>query len=150
MYVVPTCSNFPPMIISRQYVDDLTYTIIGCAIEVHKSLGPGLIESVYEKCFIRELALKGISGKRQVVVPIAYKGLHLDADLRVDVLVEEILVVELKSVDGFLPIHDAILLTYMRLLEKPKGILINFNSINIFKFGQKTLVNHLYGLLPLK
>ncbi len=135
---------------TRKYLDELTYEIIGCAIEVHKQLGPGLLQSVYEKCFVRELALKEIEYQRQVKVPLEYKGVTLDADLRLDVLAEDVLVVELKAIDGLLPIHDAVLLTYMRLLGKPKGILINFNYTNIFKAGQKTLVNNLYGSLPME
>ncbi len=134
--------------LTKKIIDELTYKVIGCAIEVHKSLGPGLIESVYEKCFMRELQLQGINFQNQQWIPIEYKGLALDAHLRLDVMVEEILLVELKAVDGLLPIHEAVLLTYMRMLQKPKGILINFNCINIFKTGQKTLVNDLYACLP--
>jgi GxxExxY protein len=133
---------------TKKYLDNLTYKVIGCAIEVHKQLGPGLLESVYEKCFVRELALQGINYKQQLWVPIEYKGLELDTELRLDILVEDILCVELKSTDDFHPIHDAVLLSYMRMLKKPKGILINFNCINIFKEGQKTLVNELYASLP--
>lgn len=133
---------------TKKYLDELTYKIIGCAIEVHKHLGPGLLESVYEKCFTRELWLKGIEYKSQLVVPLVYKGLLLDAQLRFDVLVEDVILVELKASDGLLPIHEAILLTYMRMLEKPKGLLINFNCTNIFKNGQKTLVNEMYQQMP--
>jgi GxxExxY protein len=134
--------------ITQKYLDDLTYVIIGCAIEVHKQLGPGLLESVYEKCFTRELALKNLNFEAQQSVPVHYKGVQLDAELRFDVLVEGLIITELKSIDGLLPIHDAVLLTYMKLLEKPKGILINFNCTNIFKEGQKTLVNEYYAALP--
>ena len=136
------------MRITKKYLTSLTYKIIGCAIEVHKTLGPGLLESVYEKCFLRELEIQGIHFKNQVWVPLQYKGLELDAELRLDVLIEDLLCVELKAQDGLLPVHDAILLSYMQMLEKPKGILINFRSVNIFKTGQKTLVNHLYSFLP--
>lgn len=136
------------MRITKKYLNDLTYKVIGCAIEVHKILGPGLLESVYEKCFLRELALQGITYKNQIWVPLNYKGLELDTELRLDVLVEDILCVELKAQEGLLPIHDAILLSYMQMLEKPKGMLINFHCINIFKEGQKTLVNNLFSLLP--
>ncbi|MBL0183836.1 MAG: GxxExxY protein [Chitinophagaceae bacterium] len=136
------------MEISRKYLNELTYAVIGCAIEVHKQIGPGLLESVYEKCFLRELALKGLLYKNQVWVPLQYKGLKLDAELRLDVLVEDILCVELKAQDGLLPIHEAVLFSYMQMLQKPKGILINFHCINIFKEGQKTLVNDLFGSLP--
>jgi GxxExxY protein len=133
---------------TKKYLDNLTYKVIGCAIEVHKQLGPGLLESVYEKCFVRELVLLGLQYKQQLWVPIEYKGLELDTELRLDVLVDDILCVELKSADEFHPIHNAVLLSYMRMLKKPKGILINFNCINIFKEGQKTLVNELYASLP--
>ncbi len=136
------------MRVTKKYLNDLTYKVIGCAIEVHKHLGPGLLESVYEKCFLRELSLRGIMYKNQIWVPLEYKGLLLDTELRLDVLIEDILCVELKAQEGLLPIHDAILLSYMQMLQKPKGILINFHSVNIFKEGQKTLVNNLFALLP--
>lgn len=136
------------MVITKKYLNELTYKVIGCAIEVHKHLGPGLLESVYEKCFLRELSIQGIAFKNQIWVPIQYKGLELNTELRLDVLVEDILCVELKAQEGLLPIHDAILLSYMQMLQKPKGILINFHCLNIFKGGQKTLVNSLFSLLP--
>jgi GxxExxY protein len=136
------------MHITKKYLDALTYKVIGCAIEVHKHLGPGLLESVYEKCFLKELALQGIEYKKQVWVPLQYKGLEFDTELRLDVLVEDILCVELKAQEGFLAVHDAILLSYMQMLQKPKGILINFHCVNIFKQGQRTLVNNLFFSLP--
>ncbi len=103
---------------------------------------------------MRELALRGIAYKNQLWVPLNYKGLELDTELRLDVLVEDILCIELKAQEGLLPIHDAILLSYMQMLGKPKGVLIrrmlciNFHCVNIFKEGQKTLVNNLFSLLP--
>ena len=106
------------------------------------------MESVYEKCFLRELALRRIAFRNQIWVPLQYKGLELDTELRLDVLIEDILCVELKAQEGLLPIHDAVLLSYMQMLQKPKGILINFHCVNIFKEGQKTLVNNLFSLLP--
>ncbi len=136
------------MRITKKYLNELTYKVIGCAIEVHKQLGPGLLESVYEKCFLRELNLQEIANKSQIWVPIAYKGLQLDTELRLDVLVEDILCVELKAQEGLLPIHYAVLFSYMQMLQKPKGIIINFHCVNIFKDGQKTLVNNLFSLLP--
>ena len=136
------------MSITQKYLDELTFKIIGCAIEVHKELGPGLLESVFEKCFIKELALQNIAHKTQLWVPIEYKGLKLDADLRLDVLVEDLILVELKAIEVLLPVHQAQVLTYMKLLKKPKGVLINFNCTNIFKEGQKTLVNEYYRALP--
>ncbi len=133
---------------TKKYLNDLTYKVIGCAIEVHKHLGPGLLESIYEKCFLRELTLRGIENKSQIWVPLQYKGIQLDTELRLDVLVEDVLCVEIKAQEGLLPIHDAVLLSYMQMLQKPKGILINFHCVNIFKEGQKTLVNNLFALLP--
>ena len=134
--------------VTKQYLDELSYKIIGCAIEVHKHLGPGLLQSVYQKCFNYELFTKGLNFTNYVLTPINYKKVILDADLRLDVLVEDVIIVELKSMEGLLPIHEAQLLTYMKLLGKPKGILINFNCTNIFKEGQKTLVNEFYAALP--
>ena len=136
------------MEITKKHLNELTYKVIGCAIEVHKHLGPGLLESVYEKCFLKELEIRKIMYKSQLWVPVDYKGLYLDTELRLDVLVEDILCVELKAQEGLLPIHDAVLLSYMQMLQKPKGILINFHCVNIFKEGQKTLVNNLFSLLP--
>lgn len=136
------------MLVTKKYLNELTYRVIGCAIEVHKHIGPGLLESVYEKCFLKELTLRGIAFKNQVWVTLQYKGLQLDAELRLDILVEDILCVELKAQEGIVPIHHAILLSYMQMLQKPKGILINFHCVNIFKEGQKTLVNDLFEVLP--
>ena len=93
------------MNISKKLLDELTYKVVGCAIEVHKHLGPGLLESVYEKCFLRELVIRGIEHRNQVWVPLHYKGLELETELRLDVLVEDVLCVELKAQEGILPIH---------------------------------------------
>ncbi len=133
---------------TQQYIDELTYKIIGCAIEVHKQLGPGLIESVCEKCFVRELSLQALEFKTQLWLPVQYKGIYLDAGLRLDVLIEDLILVELKAIECLLPVHHAQVLTYMKLMQKPKGILINFNCTNVFKEGQKTFVNELYAALP--
>ena len=97
---------------------------------------------------MRELNVRGLTNKSQIWVSLEYKGLLLDTELRLDVLVEDLLCVELKAQEGLLPIHDAILLSYMQMLQKPKGILINFHCVNIFKEGRKTLVNNLFSLLP--
>lgn len=136
------------MKITKKFLNDLSYQVIGCAIEVHKTLGPGLLESVYEKCLLKEFRLNGIDYSNQLKVPLNYKGIQLETELRLDILVENILCVELKAQEGLLPIHEAVLLSYMQLLEKPKGILINFHSINIFKDGQRTLVNKIFSELP--
>jgi|SRR3954452_5734981 GxxExxY protein len=104
-----------------------TDEIIGAAIEVHRHLGPGLLESVYEECFCHELKLRGISFQRQMAVPVVYKGVRLACDQRVDVLVDGRVVVELKAVEKILPVHTAQLLTYMRLTNIKVGLLLNFN-----------------------
>ncbi|MFI5204169.1 MAG: GxxExxY protein [Flavobacteriales bacterium] len=124
------------------------YQVIGAAIEVHKELGPGLLESVYHRCMKHELSIRNISFVSEVLVQTDYKGIDLQVDLGCDFLVENELVVELKSVEGILAVHDAQVLSYMKLLKKPKGVLINFNCDNVFKSGQKTYVNNLYRILP--
>jgi GxxExxY protein len=106
--------------------EELTEKIIGSAIEVHRAIGPGLFESVYEECLCQEMTLRGLKFRRQVFVPVIYKGVEIDCKYRLDLLVEELVVLELKTVDRVLPIHEAQLLTYMRLLSKPVGLIINF------------------------
>lgn len=133
---------------TQKDIDYLTHKILGCAIEVHKELGPGLLESVYEKCLAHLLKEKGFEVKRQQNVPLLFHGLELDCELRFDLLINDLIIVELKAVEVILPIHEAQLLTYLKLLKKPKGILINFNSVNIFKYGQKTFVTEQYSQLP--
>jgi len=134
--------------LTQKLLNDLTYKIIGYAIEVHKELGPGLLESVYESCMAHILIQNGHSVQRQQIVPLIFRGITLESELRFDLMVDDLVIVELKSVDALAPIFDAKLLTYMRFMEKSKGILINFNCVNIFKEGQKTLVNDLYARLP--
>src|SRR5262245_19238458 len=107
--------------------DPLTEGVIGAAIEVHRILGPGLLESVYQKCLCHELTLRGIPFRPQVELPINYKGTNLGCDLFMDVVVEDDLVIELKAVDKLAPIHEAQLLTYLRLSGIHRGLLINFN-----------------------
>jgi GxxExxY protein len=134
--------------INKPYLNDLSYKIVGCAIEVHRHLGPGLLESIYHECLRQEFFLRGINYKNQLFVPISYKGLILDADYRLDFLIEDEIVVELKAMEGILPVHEAQLLTYMKLLQKGKGILINFNCANIVKEGTKQMVNEYFAQLP--
>ncbi len=135
-------------VISKKYLDELTYKVIGAAIEVHKELGPGLLESVYQRCFFEELRMRNVYFKSQLIIPIKYKQLELDAELRCDFFVDDCLVVEIKAVDAMIPVYDAQVMTYMKLLKVPKGILINFNVYNLFKEGQKTFVNELFRSLP--
>lgn len=129
---------------TKSYLKDLIYKVNGAAIEVHKTLGPGLLESVYHKCMVHELTLRNVNFKTELVIPVNYKGLNLDVDLRCDLLVENSLIVEFKSVETVQPIHIAQLMTYMKLLKLPIGLMINFNCSHIFKEGQKTYVNELY------
>ena len=133
---------------TQKYLDGLTYQVIGAAIEVPRELGPGLLETVYEKCPVQVLKEKGFNVSCQRKVPVVFHGIKLDCDLRYDIMVEESIIIELKAVEILLPIHEAQLLTYLKLTQKPKGILLNFNCVNIFKEGQKTLVTDLFAKLP--
>ena len=133
---------------TKKYVNGLCYEIIGAAIEVHKELGPGLLESVYEKCLIYVLKEKGLKIESQMKIPLFFRGMSLDIDLKLDLLVENCIIVELKAVNDITSVHEAQLLTYLKLLDKPKGLLINFNCTNIFKEGQKTFVTEQYLKLP--
>ena len=108
--------------------EQTTEAIIGAAIEVHRELGPGLLESAYEECLCHELHLRGLSFVRQLDLPVLYKGLKLDCGYRIDLVVQDEVVLELKSVEKLLPVHQAQLLTYMRLADKKVGLLINFNA----------------------
>ena len=114
--------------------EQLTEAIIGAAIDVHRELGPGLLESAYEVCLCHELHLRGLHVERQVDLPVSYKGLKLDCGYRLDVVVEDRVVVELKSIEQALPIHHAQLLTYLRLSGKHVGLLMNFN-VAVLKNG---------------
>ncbi|MFC7338792.1 GxxExxY protein [Haloferula chungangensis] len=111
--------------------DELSHIAIGAAIEVHKLKGPGLIESIYEKCVLRELGLQGITASQQLRVPIEYKGFVFEEPLRIDILVEQHLILELKVLEKVLPIHKAQLLSYMKLLDIPLGLIINFHSLRL-------------------
>jgi GxxExxY protein len=119
--------------------DALTEKIIGAAIEVHRVLGPGLLESAYEECLCHELHLREIAFARQQPLPVVYKGVHLDCGYRLDVVVEGRVVVELKTVDHILPIHEVQLLTYLRLAGIRTGLILNFN-VPVLRQGIKRLV----------
>jgi GxxExxY protein len=123
-------------------INGLTGKIIGAAIEVHKVLGPGLLESAYEGCLAHELTLANISFERQVPLPVTYKSFQLDCGYRVDFLVEKTLVLELKVVEGLQSIHEAQLLTYLKLGGWPIGLLINFN-VPVLRKGIKRMVHNL-------
>jgi GxxExxY protein len=115
-------------------INEITGKIIKCAIEVHRSLGPGLLESAYEECLSHELIESGLQIKRQQPTPIVYKDIRLDCGYRIDILVENLVVVELKVVEAINPVHEAQVLTYMKFAEKPLGLLINFN-VSLLKEG---------------
>ena len=118
---------------------DLTGKIIGCAIEVHKALGPGLLESAYEECLAYELQAAGLSIERQKPLPIVYKNIKLDCGYRIDILVENLVVIELKTAEEFNIIHEAQILTYLKFSEKRIGLLMNFN-VTVFKNGLKRYI----------
>ena len=115
-------------------LEDLTQEIIGAAIEVHRALGPGLLESAYEECLCRELTLRGISFMRQVPLPLEYKGVKLDCGYKLDVVIADSVILELKSIESISPIHEAQLLTYLKLAGKKVGFVINFN-VPVLKSG---------------
>ncbi|GGI28349.1 hypothetical protein GCM10008119_32210 [Pedobacter mendelii] len=131
---------------TKRQVKQLSYDITGYAIKVHKALGPGLLESVYEKCLKFELERNGHHVIQKAIVPIEYDGLELDIDLKVDLYVDNCIVIELKTVENILPIHEAQILTYMKLLCAPQGLIINFYTDNITK-SLKPFVSNFYNIL---
>lgn len=131
---------------TKKEVTELSYQITGLAIKVHQSLGIGLLESVYEQCLVYELNKNGYDVKQQLVVPVVYDELLFDTTLRLDLLINDTVIVELKTVESILPIHEAQILTYMKLLKKPQGLLINFYTDNITK-SMKPFVNEYFKKL---
>lgn len=111
--------------------EDITKLIIGCAIDVHKELGPGLLESAYEECLYYELQKAGLKVEKQKAIPVVYKEIKLDCGYRADLIVEDKIIIELKTVDEFNPVHEAQILTYMKFAEKKLGLLINFNILRL-------------------
>lgn len=133
-----------PNIMTKTYLRELTYNVLGAAIEIHKALGPGLLESVYQECMKHELLLRQINFQTELSMPVRYKDINVATNLRCDLFIEGCLTVEIKASKTIEPIFEAQILTYMKLLEAPQGIIINFNSVNIFNEGQKTFVNDFY------
>jgi len=129
------------MIYERSIEDKITETIIGCGIEVHKILGPGLLESAYEECLCYELSQKNLSFQRQADLPVIYKGVRLNCGYRMDLVVENLVIVEIKAVEKLLPIHEAQLLSYLKLYNKSVGLLLNFHT-SVLKNGLKRIVNN--------
>jgi GxxExxY protein len=124
----------------KDRLDLITRRIIGASIEVHKHLGPGLLESAYESCLVYELRERGLAIEQQEPLPIKYKNVLLDCGYRLDLLVEEAVIVEIKAIEKLLPIHDAQLLSYLRISGKCVGLLLNFN-VRILRHGLKRIVN---------
>lgn len=120
-------------------VNGITHEIIGAAIEVHRELGPGLLESIYEECLVVELRTRGVSLERQVTLPIRYKGMLLGCDYRLDLVVENKVIAEIKAVESLMPVHEAQLLTYLKLTHMPAGLLINFNT-DVLRNGIKRML----------
>ena len=119
-------------------LNEISEKIIGCAIKVHKAIGPGLLESTYEVCLVYELQKAGLKVESQLALPVVYDGIKLDAGYRIDLLVEDTVIVELKAIDSLLPIHEAQVLSYLKLSGKKIGLLINFN-VKLLVNGVKRL-----------
>ncbi|MGA2326235.1 MAG: GxxExxY protein [Bryobacteraceae bacterium] len=119
--------------------DELTHAVIGAALEVHRALGPGLLESAYQQCLCRELTLRQVPFTREMSLPVVYKGSRVDCSYRIDLLIDEQVVVEVKAVETILPIHVAQVLTYLRLGNWKVGLLINFN-VPVLKAGIRRLI----------
>ncbi|MDQ0476090.1 GxxExxY protein [Chryseobacterium sp. MDT2-18] len=132
---------------TKKEVTQLSYEIVGLAIKVHNNLGPGLLESIYEECLKYELLKNGYEVKQQLIVPITYDGVEMNTKLIVDLLVNNCIVIEIKAQEEILPVHQAQLLTYMKVLKKPQGLLINFFTTNITK-SMKPFVNEYFNELP--
>ena len=135
--------------LTQKYINQISYKVVGCAIEVHKHLGPGLLESVYETCMMEELSSNGLKVLKQIPVPIKYKGKDLGSNLILDLLVEDLIIVELKAVEIMIPVYKAQLLSYLKLTGKPKGLLINFHSENITQ-SLIPLVTEEFSKLPIE
>ena len=129
------------MEITKKYINELTYKIIGACIEVHKIVGPGLYEEIYHKCLEREFDLLGIKYKSELEIPLIYKDLKIDCKVKCDFLIENAIVLEIKSVTEFHNIHRAQTMNYMNLLKVSKSILVNFNVYNLYHEGTETFVN---------
>src|SRR6202140_3986051 len=126
---------------SKLLHENLTEQVIGAAIEVHRALGPGLLESAYEECLCHELHLRGLSFRRQVPLPVEFKGIHLDCGYRMDIVVEDLVVLELKCVEHVLPVHEAQLLTYLKMTGKRVGLIVNFHVSALVRGGIIRKVN---------
>ena len=133
-------TNFSNKINIPKELNDIGSKIINCAFKVHSKLGPGLLESIYEQCFVHELVKTGLKVDKQISIPIIYDDLLIKNGLRIDILIEDCIIIELKAIENILPVHDAQLLSYLKLTEHRLGYLINFN-VPLIKNGIKRFVN---------
>lgn len=127
--------------LEQKKINQLTEKVIGCAISVHRVLGPGLLESAYEECLCYELSQAKLAFERQVSLPVIYKGIKLDCGYRMDIVVENLVIVEIKAVERILPVHEAQLLSYLKLYDKRLGLLLNFH-VSMLKNGMKRIANN--------
>ncbi|MCD6090579.1 MAG: GxxExxY protein [Bacteroidales bacterium] len=125
---------------TKEQYNKLSKQILDASLTVHKEMGPGLLESVYESCLFQELSLRNIEVKSQVFLPLHYKGVELNKDFRIDMLVENEIIIELKAVDTILPVHEAQIISYLKLADKKLGFLINFN-VPLIKDGFRRFIN---------
>lgn len=135
-------------ILTKKIINELTYKIIGACIEVHKTIGPGVWEEVYHQCLMREFEINHLNYKSELNIPFNYKGKMVNCKFKCDFLIEDLIVLEIKSVPELHPIHEAQTLNYMNLLNIPKGILVNFNVYNLYHEGTQTFVNKKFAELP--
>ncbi|ASW74526.1 GxxExxY protein [Chryseobacterium piperi] len=134
--------------ITQKYINDLSYKVVGACIEVHKLAGPGLYEEVYHQCIEKEFDLLGLKYKSELEIPFSYKGEYINCKLKCDFLIEDLIVLELKSVAEIHQIHKAQTMNYMNLLKVPRSILINFNVMNLYHKGYESFVSKIFQELP--
>lgn len=136
--------------ITQKFINDLSYKIVGACIEVHKQAGPGLYEDVYHQCLEREFEILGLKYKSELEIPFSYKGKLIDCKLKCDFLIENLVVLEIKSVSEIHQIHKAQTMNYMNLLKVPRSILVNFNVINLYYEGYESFASKIFKTLPIE
>ncbi|MCY1660726.1 MULTISPECIES: GxxExxY protein [Chryseobacterium] len=136
--------------VTQKFINDLSYKIVGACIEVHKQAGPGLYEDVYHKCLEREFEILGLKYKSELEIPFSYKGKLIDCKLKCDFLIENLVVLEIKSVSEIHQIHKAQTMNYMNLLKVPRSILVNFNVINLYYEGYESFASKIFKTLPIE
>lgn len=136
--------------VTQKFINDLSYKIVGACIEVHKQAGPGLYEDVYHQCLEREFEILGLKYKSELEIPFSYKGKLIDCKLKCDFLIENLVVLEIKSVSEIHQIHKAQTMNYMNLLKVPRSILVNFNVINLYYEGYESFASKIFKTLPIE